>query len=331
MAFPQRVIFFGILVCVIPVPIVSAAPITSGNILISTSKVLYEYTPAGVFVQSFPIPYPTGPYPPTEYARDIAVRTGDPGVHVYNGTFDPYLSTLDTTTSMWSHETFAGWSTVNNGSYGGIAVGGAYVFVTDMDTVGAAEKGVLRFDSGGSTIRFATGVDPIDLNMGLNGLLYVLDGRYIYVYDPETFVLLQTIDLFTKIMPADYRSIAANRSGQIFVADWDGNVYKTDFLGNSIASINLTGVATSNDLIDIDISGSRVVVVGDRGGGVTVMDESFSAPTSFSVGSLGIFVAMDANPPIGVPISPFAVGILALFLPVAGYVVLRRMERDRVY
>ncbi len=105
-----------------------------GNILVSTRDVLYEYTESGTLVQSYAIP--PGPITrATEYARDI-VSTSPGEVMIYNGTFDPYLTTLDISADSWSHETYQGWSTVNNGTYGGIAASENYVFVTDMKTYG---------------------------------------------------------------------------------------------------------------------------------------------------------------------------------------------------
>ena len=42
-----------------------AAGIGAGNLLISTNEILQEYTRMGTLVQSFKIPYPTGPHPST--------------------------------------------------------------------------------------------------------------------------------------------------------------------------------------------------------------------------------------------------------------------------
>jgi hypothetical protein len=309
-----------------------AAPITSGNILISTSEVLYEYTIGGVFVQSFPIPDGSGAIPNPDTARDAAMKTGTDQIHVFNGTFSPSLSTLDATTSLWTHQTFAGWSTVNNVSYGGIAVGGRYVFVTDMNAgLGGEPLGVVRFDSGGSTLRFATGINPIDLNIGHDGLLYVLDGQFVYVYDPDSLALQQTIDLDSVLEFGDYRSVAVNASGQMFIVDWDGNLYKTDSSGNSILSTNLSGIAEATTLTDVDVSDSGTVVVGDSAGGVTVTDEAFTSPSSFSVGSSPIFIGVPANPPVGLPISQRSLYILAGVLLAVAAATVRVTHARRRY
>jgi hypothetical protein len=42
-----------------------------------------------------------------EVNRDLVV-TPDGLIRVYNGTFDPFLSTNDPSTGIWQHQTFTG-------------------------------------------------------------------------------------------------------------------------------------------------------------------------------------------------------------------------------
>src|SRR5437899_760617 len=72
-----------------------------------------------------------------DYARDIVQ---DPGgkVYVYNGTFTPYLASYDPVSAGWTQSTYAGWSTVSNISYGGLAQYQNFLYATDMNTAGAA-------------------------------------------------------------------------------------------------------------------------------------------------------------------------------------------------
>lgn len=260
----------------------SAAPFEEGNIVVSTQGFLHEYTPGGELLQSIPIPYPGGP--PAEGARDATVI--HPGlVSVYNGTFDPFLSTCDTETETWSHRTHPGWSTANNLSYGGIAAAGHFVFVTDQSTYGNGgtdqARGVVRFDmESAAAVRFAENIDPIDLNMGLDGLLYCLypggspEGRYVDVYDPETMAFVRTIDFSAIFGHTGHRSVAVNAAGEIFVADWDGDLTKLDGAGNVLLEANLCTISTGCNLVDVDVSTEGLVVVGERFGGVTVTDEA---------------------------------------------------------
>ncbi|MCL4694459.1 MAG: hypothetical protein KJ060_18370 [Candidatus Hydrogenedentes bacterium] len=314
-----------------------AAPVTPGNILVSVdgvidSSVVHEYTPGGVLVQSFPVEYPISPFPIGEGARDIAIKLGHTDVHVFNGTFDPYLSTLDSTDSTWTHQTMAGWSTVNNVSFGGAAVYGQYVFVTDMGTSGDPEEGIIRFDTTGSgPVRFATSIEPSDVNIGLNGMVYALENGTVHIYDPDTLVFQQSVDLSTAlgIGAGDIRSIAANAAGQMFAVDWNGNLYKTDTSGNSLLSVDLfaLGHAQSDSLMDVDVSNSGTVVVGDFGSGVVITNENFSTFTSFVAGSLGAFVAAPSYTSADLPLSPVTAVLLAVALVAVSLAAQRRMQQ----
>lgn len=316
-----------------------AAPISPGNILVSVdgllgTSVVHEYTPGGILVQSFTVEYPVDPTPVTEGARDIAIQLGHTDLHVFNGTFDPYLSTLDSTDSTWTHQTMAGWSTVNNVSFGGAAVYGQYVFVTDMGTSGDPEEGIIRFDTtGGGPVRFATSIEPSDVNVGLNGLVYALENGTVHIYDPDTLAFQQSVDLSTAlgIGAGDIRSIAANAAGQMFAVDWNGNLYKTDTSGNSLLSVDLfaLGHAQSDSLMDVDVSNSGTVVVGDSDSGVIITNENFSTFTSFVAGSFGAFVAVASFTSSDVPLSPVAMGFLALALVAVSLVALRRIHASK--
>ncbi len=281
-----------------------AGAFTDGNILVSTDEVLYEYTPAGVFVQSFAIPFPGGG---SESARDVALDA-DGFAYVYNGTFDPYVSKLDPVSGVWSHETAIGFSTVNNGTYGGIAAYGDYVFVTDMDTAGdgGADQamGVIRFNqSDGTWVRFGEDHEPIDLNIGRDGLLYTLfpggspNGRTVNVYDPLTMAFIREIDLTATFGHTAHRSIAADDGGNIFVADADGDFQKIDADGTLLDSVNLDPQCDGSCFFfDVDVSADGVVALGSRDGDVIITDEDLSSFSSFAVGTEGTFVTIVPEP-----------------------------------
>jgi hypothetical protein len=117
-------------------PVAFAGLLTPGNVLVSdlNSGTLSEYTSSGTFVQSFTFPDFEGGF---HDLRDIVVDpNGD--VQAYNGTFTPRLSTLDPATATFTDQSFAGFSTVNNISFGGIGAVDSLVFVTDMSTASAS-------------------------------------------------------------------------------------------------------------------------------------------------------------------------------------------------
>ncbi len=242
----------------------------TGNYYISTNNILYEYTPDSAQVFAVPIPYPGTDY--YQEARDI-VPAHDGRIYVYNGTYSAYLSAYDPRTGSWSQQTFPGWNTANNLSYGGIAALNNYVYASDMQTGNdsQSQSGIVRFDlASGSATRFASDKQFIQLNIGYDGLLYGLEGELgVDVYDPGTMQFLRHIAL----PYYDYRGIAIDASGTIFAAGWDGNVYCFDSSGILLRSL-ATGYGS---LTDIDLSPGGQLLVGSRLNGAFVTDESLQA------------------------------------------------------
>ena len=71
-------------------------------------------------------------YSSTERLRDFVIAP-DRTLHLYAGTFEPTLQSYNWQSSYIENtQTYAGWSTANNISYGGIDYYQNYVFVTDM-------------------------------------------------------------------------------------------------------------------------------------------------------------------------------------------------------
>lgn len=203
-----------------------------------------------------------------ESAKD-AVKLSDGTLVVYNGVFDPVLSVY--ANNAWSHLTFSGWSSVNNLTYGGIASNDRYVWVTDMETFGSPEDqdhGIIQFDLDGKNpdFRFAEDIEPIDLTLGKDGLLYALypggspGGRFIDVYNPNDATFVKTINLSDIFGHTAHRSIAVDSDSNVYIADLDGDVQMIDCNDNLVHSINVGGT-----LFDIDIVDGHVLVGGVSG------------------------------------------------------------------
>lgn len=259
------------------------AQVDPGSLLVSVGEQLRTYTPDGMLISSEPIPYPGGA-PVTEGARDI-VRAENGDIHVFNGTFSPFLSTRRSATGLWEHHTHPGWATVNNVSYGGVGVSGPYVFVTDNLSAG----GLVRFDQDQSfaSVGFAQPLGGfIDLTVGRDGLLHALSNNETRVrtFDPETLELIRTTTL-----GAGVRGIAVDTAGQIFGASWDGSIYHFDINGNTLVSLN-GGVGS---LMDIDLDPFGNLSIGTRLGGVLFGDVSLRNVTQFSA-PFNTFAAFDA-------------------------------------
>jgi hypothetical protein len=131
---------------------------------------VYEYTPAGSLVQEIAVPVPGDVFP-----RDLCVDpTGK--LHLFNGTFSPYLSTFDPATTNWTHHTAADWAIANNVYSGGLAFWNGFVFVPDSLPIGGWTAGILRFDAADnySARRFAHTGEFVQVTIGRDGLLYAL-------------------------------------------------------------------------------------------------------------------------------------------------------------
>ena len=277
MHHPRVVFCLFLAVC----EVAAAGSFTPGNVLVTFDDEVREYTTAGSLVQTVAVPDNPGV---TESVRDLVLE--DDGIlHVYNGTFDPLLATLD---GVWTDNTLAGWSTVNNVSYGGIAVIAGLIFVTDMATAGdGAPRGIVRFDrtDGFSAIRFSDTVEYIDLTIGLDCVLYALrtDEETLDRFDPLTMGSLGSVTLAN-----DVRAIAVAADGRIFAASWDGNLYHFDSSGAQVDSV----ASGTNNLTDINLNSTGDLVVGGRFESVRFTTTALDSITGFSLTGFGeTFVA----------------------------------------
>lgn len=297
-----------------------ASVLSSGDLLITTDfstspqTTLYEYTPAGKVVQSWSVPYPGGRQS-VEDLRDVAVGA-DGNIQIYNGTFSPYLTTLNPGTNVFTNHS-GDFSSVGNVSHGGVAIAGNYVFVSDENTNGSPNVGVVRFSTSDySSTRVLSTKESEHVSTGADGMLYVLNGNEsvgwpgVEVYNPQTMALVRTI-VFTN---NDIRNVAATANGTIYAAGWDGTIYKYDPNGNILGTL-ATGLG---NLDDIDLSSTgRIAVVSDDGN-VGLTDTALDPLTTFSVTNARFvtFTNPDASPvPEPVGFGAAALAMLALRRP----------------
>ena len=181
--------------------------LTPGNILVAHSPVgigrkavLQEYTPGGTLVRSVPLPdFAGGPAD----VRDLVLdRNGR--VQIYNGTYNPRLTTFDPVTGLLTNTPYANWNTNPVATYGGLASWRNFIFAADqyVPSVGdtTAQQGIVRFDVNTATVdRPVTDGDFIDLSVGLNGSLYALGpgdltaAKSVRVYNPQSMGLIRVV------------------------------------------------------------------------------------------------------------------------------------------
>ena len=208
---------------------------TPGDLLITrepgSAHTISEYTPAGTLVQTFDVPIqPTNSF---HSLRDIAV---DQAGRLQVFTTNPYdtsfvnLYTFNPSTQLWTTRTFADWTTPLVGAAGQLTAYSNYVFATDSATSNGEPNGVIRFNfTNGTAIRFAIreyNSEPIDVSLGLNNRLYLLEGegspsgRIITIYDPDTLTRLTTWTVpfgLTYGDPSPNRNLAADAAGNIYL------------------------------------------------------------------------------------------------------------------
>lgn len=261
---------------------VEAAPNhgSDNSILVSYGNNVFEYSRSGTQLEAVEVPYPGG-RPATEVTRDITVDQKG-RIAVYNGTFAPFLSTYDSLSGLWTHHTYGGWETMNNAKVGGIGTFDKYVYVTDM----FEPRGIIRFNIEDYSAQ-RLGTRPFgQLNIGLDGLLYALDGsRIVYVYDPLTLEETRRIELDNPIT-----AIAVSPSGEIFGAS-GASIYHFDRDGRRLMWVTFG----SPSYTDIDISLEGELLLGSTSGDVVLGTESLDAFSSFHVGHGATFVSFNQD------------------------------------
>lgn len=314
--FKTSVLITAVSIGCFPSFVTHASQLTPGNILISAEfdRRLYEYTRTGQLVQSYTVPYPVSPTPTIEVTRDVIV-TPDGLAHIFNGTGDPYLTTLNPLNNTWSHRTHTGWSTINNITYGGIANYGQYIYVSDDNTGNGDDNlsGIIRFDmTNGTSERFADTFEPIDLTVGQDGLLYLLHpptssgGFALEVYDPVSLTHLNHI--FFGIA-GDHRAVAVNAAGEIYRADAQGNIRRYAPDATPIGQINVCSVSPGNCfLTDLDIAPDGTIMAGTTSGRVIFTNTELSSAQRFPtiIPGNSLFVAFVPEP------STFILSLMAL-------------------
>jgi hypothetical protein len=312
-----------------------AGSLTPGDILVSSTtdlqtSILREYTPTGTLVQTFSVSVAPGG---DAYSRGIATDTSG-NVQIYNGTFAPFLTTLNPAGSgSFSNHTFGGWSTINDIYFGGVVVNGNYAYATDMATAGTgAPNGIVRFDlTNFSATRFASGPangsgDYTTVGQGLNGLLYAPwpggspVGNNIDVINPVSM----TKTTITLPFLFQVSGVTADQAGNIYAvgALGDGHIYKLDSNGNVLASI-ATGFT---GLTGLELSNSGELLTASNGGEVIMTNTSFSQLSSFSVGSqITTFDAFVTPPTVLAPVpEPASLTLMAIGLSVVAFRISRR-------
>ena len=177
-----------------------------------------------------------------------------------------------------------------------------------METFGEPEdelQGIVQFDLDGLVpdLRFAEDIEPIDLTLGKDGLLYALwpggspEGRFVNVYNPNDASFIETISLADIFGHTGHRSIAVDENSNMYIADWDGDIQMIDTEGNVLSTLDVNA-----SLYDVDIVDNKVIA-GDRFGNVYIADLQLNSYQEIAISDLdntfddfgdGVFILGDS-------------------------------------
>lgn len=238
------------------------AAFTPGNILVSSAPfdqpaMLLEYTPTGELVQSVVVPHPTNSN--IDKARDIVVdRSGK--VEIYNGSYNPRLTTFDPVSGSFSHTNFPTWDTSSHVTYGGIAALNEFVFTTDQQVRGEPDssRGLVRFN-----------VENLNSGWTLNPAPDIGDS----IVNTSTFIPHLTVH-GTGNGSVDYYSFTVSQVPARGIFDIDrGDTGTTDGFRSGLRLFNSEGVllAQNNGDVPINVGG-----LGSTGTGDAYLEYEFS-------------------------------------------------------
>lgn len=307
------VALLGIVLIAVPA---MAANLTAGNILVSESddsnglpRTVAEFTRTGTFVQRFTVPKPANAGA-ADYMQDVEADESL-NFHCLNGTLDAALSSYNFAIPGWVHRYVPYWSTGANGNDGTMAIWKNYAFLIDLGHENNNPLGVIRYNlTTDAWIRFdAPGVQnnaPQDICTGLDGLIYVLEGRgspsgrFINVYDPETLDLVRTIDIAGTAYGNVVRGICVDADGYIYLGDGFGPIHKLDPSGAFLVTKTYTRSGAPHDW---DLSADGVLMVAQSDGRVTLLQtpglteiRSFKTTAATNTGGYGAHVPLPAPP-----------------------------------
>jgi hypothetical protein len=231
-----------------------------------------EYTQGGVLVRTL-----TYANTPGSGSRDI-IADAFGNVHIFNGTFEPVLTSINRSSGAIVAQTgVSGWSTVGNVTFGGVATYGKFVYATDMNTTGGSDRGIIRFDTTNySATRYRVGTEYNQITVGMDNLLYAMNGNTIDVLDPTTMAFQRSFTL-----SGNARSIAVAANGSVFAVNLnDDRFFNYSSSGALLATLTTNGDSLND--INIDVYGNLVASSIDR---FVLSNVNLSSYTRVAVGA----------------------------------------------
>jgi hypothetical protein len=302
--YGQRHFGCGSVVCLLACFCCVCASGSAQTLWVGLKAEIREYTYQGTLIRSFAAQGPAT-NGGLERLRNMA-EDADGSVWCYNGTGFPAISKFEPGSGTWTHYAVGEFSGFGIVYYGGIGIYGRYCFVTDGNTSDSKPRGVLRFDrQTGESVRFSTDIDPSNLAIGLDGLLYVVtNDAYVRVHDPRSLERLRTVELGDDwtLQP---HSIAVLSNGEILTTDFK-TVSKFSAAGEKIGQIDIPSVnypfGDRADLNNIVVLPDGRYAVSGRFGEIFVVASDLSSVSGFAVGPINVPAFVASHPSMVGPV-----------------------------
>jgi len=222
-------------------------------------------------------------------ARDIAVLP-DGRIAIFIGSNSAQLSIYNAQYHQWQHIDIANWSAHNN-AYGGIAEHNGHLFLTNTRVT----DGIFKVDLIDFSVERFTDKSYIDLNIGMDGLLYALNEYQVDVYDPDSMTLLNDFSV-----DDNARSVAADSEGNFYVARWDGLISRYDASGQFLSRLDVTehfeNEHNFSSLYDININQRNELYVTNRNGQLLATTTDLAEISLLLNHNSGTFLAFSPSP-----------------------------------
>lgn len=302
-----------------------SAELLFGNVVLTRTGFLnqpgfaMEYQPNGLYRQFFSVPRVTT-HVQTDINRDVVVdRYGR--LHVYNGTVNAVLSTLQSTSGTWTHTSAPGANSYSISHAGKLDMFWDYLFLTDHQSGPSQTSGMVRYNvSNGQTVRFgdpAQQRQPLDVAVGNDGLLYVLTGTNspsgdkLDIYDPVSLQLIRSFD-FYQTWQLFNTNLTVDASGHIYITGGNRRIYKLSPQAQLLQTLILQQF--DGEIYDLDINRQGDILVTGEYGVTSIINSDFEEVITFTTFTPGLAPAFGAwvDSPVPEPMTMTSLGLATL-------------------
>jgi hypothetical protein len=268
---PTRFVAAAALACCGAAAPAEAAVVTPGNVLVSNGGKVFEYTPAGAFVQAVTGDLRNGVF---SESRGLAYdRLGR--IHVlirpHDGDVDMFLATYTPSTGGVQYNSISFHNHNGSTTSGDIGADANYVYAPDQ-VFARQGMGVIRYPLNNlkAADRVLQSLDPSDVSVGRDGLLYILGaGGTVTGVNPTTLATVRTLSI-----DDNFRDVEATASGDVFVL-YSGQINRYSPSGTLVDSLTLPGGLKHS----MALSASGKIVVGNAGDSLYFTDTSLDSFT----------------------------------------------------